>query len=92
MMSWPPTSSVVSLDRDHIQHQVRHRRASNHGKFFVFKLRSSRINNLNMHVLLAGPVCVQSRWKNVAESIFDPDQCSFIVLEIQDNGTLVERS
>ena len=44
------------------------------------------VDHFNPHVLEAGPVRVQTRRQDVAETAFDPDQRPLVVLQVNDLG------
>ncbi len=50
-----------------------------------------RIDDLDPHVLLAGPVRIQSRRKHMAEPSVDPDERPLVVVQVEHDRAVRER-
>ena len=50
------------------------------------------IDHLDLDVAQCRPVGVQARRQDVAEATFDPDQSPLVVLQIQDDRAVLQRT
>ena len=83
---------AVARDRAHVQQPTGRRRPRDDRQLLVLEPHVARIDHFDAHVAQAGPVGVQARRQHVREPAVHPDQAALVVLQVQHDSTLGQRT